>query len=99
MVGSYIETWHLSQFNAQRSSHVASLSGGESDEEIRRVPELRSEMAGPSSSGPEVGSAGRPVQAQSSAPGSQRRRSRVPADKEHKRLKRSLKVSFALVPL
>lgn len=86
-----MQNWHLSQFSAERASRVAFLSGGESDEEIRRVPELGSELAGPSSSGAEVGSAGRPVRAQSSAPASQRKRGRSPADKEHKRLKRSLK--------
>jgi transcription factor HY5 len=78
-----LKNWHL-------SSRVALLSGGESDEDIGRVPELGSDLAGPSSSGAEVGSAGRLVQAQSSAPGNQRRRGRNPADKEHKRLKRSL---------
>lgn len=54
------------------------------------MPELGSELAGPSSSGAEVGSAGRPVRAQSSATASHSRRGRSPADKEHKRLKRSL---------
>ncbi|XP_078175323.1 transcription factor HY5-like [Carex rostrata] len=67
------------------------VKGGESDEEIRRVPELGSELVGPSSSGAEVGSADRPVRAQSSATATQCRRGRSPADKEHKRLKRLLR--------
>ncbi|KAJ3694199.1 hypothetical protein LUZ60_009679 [Juncus effusus] len=77
--------------SSERSSSSAAqpveVKGGESDEEIRRVPEI----AGPSSSGPEVGSAGRPSRAQSTAQAGQRRRGRSPADKEHKRLKRLLR--------
>lgn len=66
----------------------------ESDEEIRRVPELGLELPGASTSGREAagpGAAGtdRALLAQSStAQASARRRVRTPADKEHKRLKR-----------
>ncbi|KAK3152446.1 hypothetical protein QOZ80_2BG0158960 [Eleusine coracana subsp. coracana] len=63
--------------------------GIESDEEIRRVPELGLELpGGPSTSGREAD------RAQASAAGAQaggRRRVRSPADKEHKRLKRLLR--------
>ncbi|WVZ77425.1 hypothetical protein U9M48_025290 [Paspalum notatum var. saurae] len=67
----------------------------ESDEEIRRVPELGLELpgGGASTSGREAGAgAGGPERAQSStAQASSRRRVRSPADKEHKRLKRLLR--------
>jgi len=67
------------------------VAGMESDEEIRRVPELGLELpGGASTSGREAGvGAGGPERAQSStAQASSRRRVRSPADKEHKRLKR-----------
>jgi len=67
------------------------VAGMESDEEIRRVPELGLELpGGASTSGREAGAgAGGPERAQSStAQASSRRRVRSPADKEHKRLKR-----------
>ncbi|KAJ4794703.1 Transcription factor HY5-like protein [Rhynchospora pubera] len=82
---------HSSSERSSSSVPLLELKGGESDEEIRRVPELGSELAGPSSSGAEVGSGGRLVRNQSSTPASQRRRGRSPADKEHKRLKRLLR--------
>ncbi|OVA00458.1 cAMP response element binding (CREB) protein [Macleaya cordata] len=61
--------------------------GVESDEEIRRVPEMGSEGVGPSISGREAG----PDRVQASAEGVQRKRGRSPADKENKRLKRLLR--------
>ncbi|XP_065848358.1 transcription factor HY5 [Euphorbia lathyris] len=64
--------------------------GMESDEEIRRVPEIGGELAGTSASGRESNSIAGRVQ----APGegqSQRKRGRTPADKENKRLKRLLR--------
>ncbi|XP_062223763.1 transcription factor HY5-like [Phragmites australis] len=66
--------------------------GMESDEEIRRVPELGLELpGGTSTSGREAGPGG-PERGQSStAQASARRRVRSPADKEHKRLKRLLR--------
>ena len=59
--------------------------GMESDDEIRRVPEIGGEVAGASASGRDGGSVAGPVQP--SAAGS-RKRVRSPADKENKRLKR-----------
>ncbi|OEL25620.1 Transcription factor HY5 [Dichanthelium oligosanthes] len=72
----------------------ATMTRMESDEEIRRVPELGLELpGGASTSGREAGpGAGGPERAQSStAQASSRRRVRSPADKEHKRLKRLLR--------
>jgi transcription factor HY5 len=72
----------------------------ESDEEIRRVPELGLELpGGASTSGREAGQgAGGPDRAQSStAQASSRRRVRSPADKEHKRLKRFLAILVKLL--
>ncbi|MQL96381.1 hypothetical protein Taro_029059 [Colocasia esculenta] len=68
--------------------------GAESDDEIRRVPDFGGELlAGPSTSGREVSSAGvgDRIQAASAEAGQQRKRGRDPADKEHKRLKRLLR--------
>ncbi|GER32577.1 BZIP transcription factor [Striga asiatica] len=59
------------------------VSGMESDDEIRRVPEIGGETTGPATSGRE----GSSVLAKPSASGS-KRRGRSPADKENKRLKR-----------
>lgn len=61
----------------------------ESDEEIRRVPELGSEPAGNSGAGREAAgsAAGGQERAQLSGQ-SQRKRGRSPADKENRRLKR-----------
>lgn len=57
----------------------------ESDDEIRRVPEIGGEAAGTTTSGREGGStagAGQP------SAGGSKKRGRSPADKENKRLKR-----------
>lgn len=61
--------------------------GMESDEEIRRVPEIGGESAGTSASGRDTGSVAGPDRVQVSREG-QRKRGRSPADKESKRLKR-----------
>ncbi|XP_071919835.1 transcription factor HY5 isoform X2 [Coffea arabica] len=75
--------------SSERSSssalHVEVKEGMESDDEIRRVPEIGGEVAGASASGRNGGSVAGPVQP--SAAGS-RKRVRSPADKENKRLKR-----------
>ena len=59
----------------------------ESDDEIRRVPEIGGEAAGMSGSGRETGSIAGLDRVQGSADGS-RKRGRSPAEKENKRLKR-----------
>lgn len=59
--------------------------GMESDDEIRRVPEIGGEAAGPTTSGRDGGSTAGPAQPSA---GSSKRRGRSPADKENKRLKR-----------
>ncbi|KAK1408395.1 hypothetical protein QVD17_40127 [Tagetes erecta] len=61
--------------------------GMESDDEIRRVPEMG---AGTSVSGRETGSVAHPDRVQGSAEGT-RRKGKNPADKENKRLKRLLR--------
>ena len=61
--------------------------GMESDEEIRRVPEIGVESAGTSASGRETGSVAGPDRVQVSGE-VQRKRGRSPGDKESKRLKR-----------
>lgn len=58
----------------------------ESDDEIRRVPD----MAGASGSGREPGSIPHPDRVQNSTDGT-RRKGKTPADKENKRLKRLLR--------
>ncbi|KAL8063092.1 hypothetical protein ABFX02_01G005600 [Erythranthe guttata] len=64
--------------------------GMESDDEIRRVPEMGGEAAGPTVSGSRNGgSAAGPVQPSGGA--SRRRSGRSPAEKENKRLKRLLR--------
>ncbi|XP_031286333.1 transcription factor HY5 [Pistacia vera] len=63
--------------------------GMESDEEIRRVPEIGGELAGTSASGRDSGSVAGPGVQPSGE--SQRKRGRSPADKENKRLKRLLR--------
>ena len=60
----------------------------ESDEEIRRVPELGGEVSAAPAAGREAGSVVGPDRVQPSGEGSQRKRGRSPADKENKRLKR-----------
>ncbi|XP_020222154.1 cellulose synthase A catalytic subunit 1 [UDP-forming] isoform X2 [Cajanus cajan] len=64
--------------------------GPESDEEIRRVPEIGGESAGTSASRPDAGSTGGPERVQGTGEG-QKKRGRSPADKESKRLKRLLR--------
>lgn len=63
------------------------IAGVESDEEIRRVPEICGESAGTSAARRDTGLVVGPGRAPSTAEG-QRRRGRSPADKENKRLKR-----------
>ncbi|XP_068652987.1 transcription factor HY5-like [Aristolochia californica] len=65
--------------------------GVESDDEIRRVPEIGSEAAGPSTSGRETSSVAGADRVQASSEVVQRKRGRSPADKENKRLKRLLR--------
>ncbi|XP_011026460.1 PREDICTED: transcription factor HY5-like isoform X1 [Populus euphratica] len=79
--------------SSERSSSSAPQlevkEGMESDEEIRRVPEMSGE---PSASGRETGSNAGPDRVQPAGEGqSQRKRGRSPADKENKRLKRLLR--------
>lgn len=62
----------------------------ESDEEIRRVPEIGGESGGASGSGRDGGSAAGSDRVRATGEG-QRKRGRSPADKETKRLKRSVK--------
>ncbi|EXC71566.1 Transcription factor HY5 [Morus notabilis] len=62
----------------------------ESDEEIRRVPEIGGESGGASASGRDTGSVGGPDRVLVAGEG-QRKRGRNPADKESKRLKRLLR--------
>nr|CCW28832.1 putative cellulose synthase [Arachis ipaensis] len=64
--------------------------GLESDEEVRRVPEIGGESAGPSASRPGAGPTGGQERGQGTRDG-QRKRGRSPADKENKRLKRLLR--------
>ncbi|XP_010250037.1 PREDICTED: transcription factor HY5 [Nelumbo nucifera] len=65
--------------------------GLESDDEIRRVPEIGSEAACPSTSGRDAGSIAGADRVQATAEVVQRKRGRSPADKENKRLKRLLR--------
>ncbi|KAE8687893.1 Transcription factor HY5 [Hibiscus syriacus] len=75
--------------SSERSSssalQIEVKEGMESDEEIRRVPEIGGEA---SAAGREAGSVTR---VQTSGKGGQRKRGRSPADKENKRLKRLLR--------
>nr|XP_043611478.1 transcription factor HY5-like [Erigeron canadensis] len=65
--------------------------GMESDDEIRRVPEMGGEAAGGASgSGRGTGSVAHPDRVQGSGEGT-RRKGKNPADKENKRLKRLLR--------
>ncbi|KAF8400678.1 hypothetical protein HHK36_013978 [Tetracentron sinense] len=63
--------------------------GGESDDEIRRVPEIGSETAGPSKSGGDVNVSG--LDRVQDSTEVQRKRGRTPAERENKRLKRLLR--------
>nr|AIC64080.1 HY5 [Gentiana rigescens] len=78
--------------SSERSSssalHLDAKEGMESDDEIRRVPEIGGEAADASASGRDVGTVAGLMQ--QSASGS-RKRGRNPADKENKRLKRLLR--------
>ncbi|KAL3746600.1 hypothetical protein ACJRO7_015546 [Eucalyptus globulus] len=81
--------------SSERSSssalQIEVKEGMESDEEIRRVPEMGGEQpAGTSAAGREAGSAAGTDRAQPAVQ-SQRKRGRSPADKENKRLKRLLR--------
>lgn len=57
----------------------------DSDDEIRRVPEIGCESAGPAISGRGANTGTGPAQPST---GSTKKRGRNPADKEHKRVKR-----------
>ncbi|PSR91830.1 Transcription factor like [Actinidia chinensis var. chinensis] len=78
--------------SSERSSssalHLELKEGMESDDEIRKVPEIGGETAGTAASGREAGSVSGPNRVQRDDP---RKRGRNPADKEHKRLKRLLR--------
>ncbi|PPD66749.1 hypothetical protein GOBAR_DD36366 [Gossypium barbadense] len=78
--------------SSERSSssalQVEVKEGMESDEEIRRVPEIGGEASAAPAAGREPGSLTRPDRPQPSGEGGQRKRGRSPADKENKRLKR-----------
>uniref|UniRef100_A0A2P2K8I9 Transcription factor HY5 n=2 Tax=Rhizophora mucronata TaxID=61149 RepID=A0A2P2K8I9_RHIMU len=79
--------------SSERSSSSAlhvEAKGVESDEEIRRVPEISGELAGNSASGRDTSSHAGPNRIQASGEGP-RKRGRSPADKENKRLKRLLR--------
>ena len=82
-------------------SLAAVFVGMESDEEIGRVPEVGLELGGPSTSGRETAAAGAAAGTSSEAQAASaaaRRRVRSPADKEHRRLKRSVRLSFLALP-
>ncbi|CAK9169639.1 unnamed protein product [Ilex paraguariensis] len=80
--------------SSERSSssalQIEVKEGMESDDEIRRVPEIGGEAAGPSASCRDGGSVAGPDRVQPSAEG-RRKRGKSPADKENKRLKRLLR--------
>ncbi|XP_042497086.1 transcription factor HY5 [Macadamia integrifolia] len=85
-----------SEKSSSSAFHLGLIEGMESDDEIRRVPEIGSEGAGPSTSGRDISSVGRGGGSQDKAQASaaemaQRKRGRSPADKENKRLKRLLR--------
>ncbi|XVF34383.1 hypothetical protein REPUB_Repub18cG0054600 [Reevesia pubescens] len=82
--------------SSERSSssalQVEIKEGMESDEEIRRVPEIGGEVSLATATGRESGSLAGPDRVQPSGEGGgQRKRGRSPADKENKRLKRLLR--------
>ncbi|KAE8698353.1 Transcription factor HY5 [Hibiscus syriacus] len=78
--------------SSERSSssalQIEVKEGMESDEEIRRVPEIGGEASAAPTTGLEAGSVTRPDWVQPSGVGGQRKRGRSPADKENKRLTR-----------
>ncbi|XP_028799153.1 transcription factor HY5 isoform X3 [Neltuma alba] len=75
-----------SEKSSSSALHVEVKEGIESDEEIRRVPEIGVETAGPSASRPDSGSGAATDRVQGAGEG-QRKRGRNSADKESKRLK------------
>ncbi|KAL8151065.1 hypothetical protein V2J09_020873 [Rumex salicifolius] len=81
--------------SSERSSssalQIEVKEGMESDDEIRRVPEMSGEQAGASASGRYTNSAAGPDGAHQASGESQKKRGRSPADKESKRLKRLLR--------
>ncbi|KAE8670975.1 Transcription factor HY5 [Hibiscus syriacus] len=81
--------------SSERSSssalQIEVKEGMESDEEIRRVPEIGGEASAAPSAGREASSVTGPDRVQPSGDGGQRKRGRSPADKENKRLKRLLR--------
>ncbi|XWS16983.1 hypothetical protein CRYUN_Cryun33cG0028500 [Craigia yunnanensis] len=81
--------------SSERSSssalQIEVKEGMESDEEIRRVPEIGGEAFAAPDAGREAGSLDGPDRVQPSGEGGQRKRGRNPADKENKRLKRLLR--------
>ncbi|XVF47891.1 hypothetical protein PTKIN_Ptkin03bG0146600 [Pterospermum kingtungense] len=81
--------------SSERSSssafQVEVKEGMESDEEIRRVPEIGGEVTAAPASGREAASVVGRDRVQPSGEGGQRKRGRSPADKENKRLKRLLR--------
>ncbi|XP_023735281.1 transcription factor HY5 [Lactuca sativa] len=81
--------------SSERSSssalQIEIKEGMESDDEIRRVPDMGGEAAGASRSGRETGSnQNNPDRVQHSAEGT-KKRGKTPADRESKRLKRLLR--------
>ncbi|XP_030951444.1 transcription factor HY5 [Quercus lobata] len=79
-----------SEISSSSALQLEVKEGMESDEEIRRVPEIGVESAGTSASGRETGSVAGPDRVQVSGE-VQRKRGRSPGDKESKRLKRLLR--------
>ncbi|KAK8660152.1 hypothetical protein V6N13_051086 [Hibiscus sabdariffa] len=82
--------------SSERSSssalQVEVKEGMESDEEIRRVPEIGGEASAGQAGGREAGSVSRAERVQATGEGGgHRKRGRSPADKENKRLKRLLR--------
>ncbi|GMI83982.1 ELONGATED HYPOCOTYL 5, REVERSAL OF THE DET PHENOTYPE 5 [Hibiscus trionum] len=81
--------------SSERSSssalQVEVKEGMESDEEIRRVPEIGGDASAAQAGGREAGSVSRQDRVQASGEGGHRKRGRSPADKENKRLKRLLR--------
>ncbi|XWS16984.1 hypothetical protein CRYUN_Cryun33cG0028500 [Craigia yunnanensis] len=86
--------------SSERSSssalQIEVKEGMESDEEIRRVPEIGGEAFAAPDAGREAGSLDGPDRVQPSGEGGQRKRGRNPADKENKRLKSGIWVIWGL---
>jgi hypothetical protein len=84
--------WSFNLLRLRLLSWALLFAGTESEDEIRRVPELGLQLPG----GPSTSGRGEAGGAQGSAAAAQaggRRRVRSPADKEHKRLKRYARIS------